>query len=75
MLTALQYRLHRTKTYLFFGLDVSQFSGGKTFQSILGTILSVLIDVSREIFIGFVRTWALNCSKFNKETTYKNLRA
>ena len=58
LLSALKYSLYKTKTYLSFRLDISHFSGSKTFHAILGTILSIPIDISCEIFIRFVKTWA-----------------
>ena len=52
---------------LYFGFWIFPiFEGGKKFHAILGTILSVLISISHEIFIRSVRSW--NFSKFYKET-------
>ena len=44
------------------------------FYAISGTILSVLISISLEIFTKFTRSWALNYSKFIKEETYNKLK-
>lgn len=75
LLSALQYSLYKTKTYLSFRLDISHFLGGKTFHAILGTILSIPIDISCEIFIRFVKAWALMCSQFYYKAAYQKLRA